>query len=71
MMEIAQKILGYDADDPEALLGVAQVLAERTRDTDLDKGSPGGGEKRCAAGAGNGGYGRSQFGLSSGAVECV
>jgi len=37
MMEMAQKIMGYDADDPEALLGVAQVLAERTRDTDLDK----------------------------------
>jgi tetratricopeptide (TPR) repeat protein len=37
MMEMAQKILGYDADDPEALLGVAQLLAERTRDTDLDK----------------------------------
>src|ERR1022692_640182 len=37
MLETAQKILTYDADDPEALLGVAQVLAERTRDTDLDK----------------------------------
>jgi hypothetical protein len=37
MMAMAQKILTYDADDPEALLGVAQVLAERTRDTDLDK----------------------------------
>ena len=37
MMEMAQKILSFDADDPEALLGVAQVLAERTRDTDLDK----------------------------------
>jgi hypothetical protein len=37
MMQMAQKILTYDADDPEALLGVAQVLAERTRDTDLDK----------------------------------
>jgi tetratricopeptide (TPR) repeat protein len=37
MMEMAQKILTYDADDPEALLGVAQVLAERTHDTDLDK----------------------------------
>jgi tetratricopeptide (TPR) repeat protein len=37
MMEMAQKILTYDADDPEALLGVAQVLAERTRETDLDK----------------------------------
>lgn len=37
MMEMAQKVLGYDPDDPEALLGVAQVLAERTRDTDLDR----------------------------------
>ncbi len=37
MIEMAQKILSYDADDPEALVGVAQVLAERTRDTDLDR----------------------------------
>jgi tetratricopeptide (TPR) repeat protein len=37
MIETAQKILTLDADDPEALLGVAQVLAERTRDTDLDR----------------------------------
>jgi tetratricopeptide (TPR) repeat protein len=37
MMAMSQKVLTYDADDPEALLGVAQVLAERTRDTDLDK----------------------------------
>ena len=37
MMETAQKVLSYDADDPEALLGVSQVLAERTRDTDLDR----------------------------------
>ncbi len=37
MIEIAQKVLTFDPDDPEALLGVAQVLAERTRDTDLDK----------------------------------
>jgi hypothetical protein len=37
MMAMGQKILTYDADDPEALVGVAQVLAERTRDTDLDK----------------------------------
>jgi len=37
MMELAQKVLSFDADDPEALLVVAQVLAERTRDTDLDK----------------------------------
>jgi tetratricopeptide (TPR) repeat protein len=37
MMEMAQKVLSYDPDDPEALLGVSQVLAERTRDTDLDR----------------------------------
>lgn len=37
MLDMAHKALGDDADDPEALLGVAQVLAERTRDTDLDK----------------------------------
>jgi tetratricopeptide (TPR) repeat protein len=37
MMEMAQKALSYDPDDPEALIGVAQVLTERTRDTDLDK----------------------------------
>lgn len=37
MLAMSQKILTFDADDPEALLGVAQVLAERTRDTDLDK----------------------------------
>ncbi len=37
MMEMAQKILSYDPDDPEALLAVAQVLAERTRDSDLDR----------------------------------
>ncbi len=37
MIEMAQKVLTYEPDDPEALLGAAQVLAERTRDTDLDK----------------------------------
>jgi tetratricopeptide (TPR) repeat protein len=37
MMEMARKALTYDADDPEALLGVAQVLAEELHDTDLDK----------------------------------
>ena len=37
MMEMSQKVLGYDADDPEALITAAQVLAERTKDTDLDK----------------------------------
>ena len=37
MMDMAQKALAFDPDDPEALVGVAQVLAERTRDTDLDR----------------------------------
>ena len=37
MTDMAKKILTYDPDSPEALLGVAQVLAERTRETDLDK----------------------------------
>lgn len=37
MMEMAEKLLTYDPDDPEALLAVAQVDAERTHDTDLDK----------------------------------
>ncbi len=37
MTEMAQKVLALDPDDPEALVAVAQVLAERTRDTDLDK----------------------------------
>jgi tetratricopeptide (TPR) repeat protein len=37
MMDMARKVLAIDADDPAALVGVAQALAERTRDTDLDK----------------------------------
>jgi tetratricopeptide (TPR) repeat protein len=37
MLAMSQKVLTYDPDDPEALLGVSRVLAERTRDTDLDK----------------------------------
>jgi tetratricopeptide (TPR) repeat protein len=37
MMEMGRAVLKIDPDDPEALVGVAQVLAERTRDTDLDK----------------------------------
>jgi tetratricopeptide (TPR) repeat protein len=36
-VEAAQKVLALDADDPEALVTVAQLMAERTRDTDLDK----------------------------------
>jgi tetratricopeptide (TPR) repeat protein len=37
MLAMSQKVLSFDPDEPEALLGVSQVLAERTRDTDLDK----------------------------------
>jgi tetratricopeptide (TPR) repeat protein len=37
MMDMAEKALTFDPDDPEALVGVAQVMAEQTRDTDLDK----------------------------------
>jgi tetratricopeptide (TPR) repeat protein len=37
MMETGRKVLKLDPDDPEALIGVAQVLAERTRESDLDK----------------------------------
>jgi tetratricopeptide (TPR) repeat protein len=34
---IGRKVLAMDADDPEALVIVAEVISERTRDTDLDK----------------------------------
>jgi tetratricopeptide (TPR) repeat protein len=37
MLEMAQKSLAIDPDDPEALVTASQVLAERTRDTDLDR----------------------------------
>jgi tetratricopeptide (TPR) repeat protein len=37
MQEMARKVLIYDPDQPDALIGVAQVLAERTHDTDLDR----------------------------------
>lgn len=37
MMEMGRAVLKIDPDDPEALVGVAEVLTERTRDTDLDK----------------------------------
>jgi tetratricopeptide (TPR) repeat protein len=37
MSAMAQKVLQIDPDDPEALIGAAEVIAERTRDTDLDK----------------------------------
>ena len=35
--ELGRKVLALDPDDPEALVMVSNVLAERTRDTDLDK----------------------------------
>jgi tetratricopeptide (TPR) repeat protein len=37
MVEMAKKVLTIDPDDPEALVSVAQVEAEQTHDTDLDK----------------------------------
>ncbi len=37
MLEMGRKVLKLDPDDPEALVGVSEVLAERTRDTDIDK----------------------------------
>lgn len=37
MVEMAKKTLAIDPDDPEALVAVAQVEAEQTRETDLDK----------------------------------
>ena len=37
MLETAQKLLKVDPDDPEALIASAEVIAEHTRDTDLDK----------------------------------
>lgn len=37
MLELSRKVLSFDGDDPEALVSVAQVLAERTRDTDIDR----------------------------------
>ena len=36
MVEMGRKILGIDPNDPQALIEVAEVLSERTRNTDLD-----------------------------------
>lgn len=33
----ARKVLTFDGDNPEALVTVAEVIAEKTRETDLDK----------------------------------
>lgn len=37
MQDMGRKVLAIDPDDPEALVGVAEILTERTRDSDLDK----------------------------------
>ncbi len=37
MVDMAKKTLAIDPDDPEALVAVAQVVAEQVHDTDLDK----------------------------------
>jgi tetratricopeptide (TPR) repeat protein len=37
MQEMARKVLELEPNDPESLIAVAEVLTERTRDTDLDK----------------------------------
>ncbi len=37
MVEMAKKTLAIDPDDPDALIAVGQVEAERVKDTDLDK----------------------------------
>jgi tetratricopeptide (TPR) repeat protein len=34
---MGRKVLSFDADDPEALVIVAEVVAEKTHDTDIDK----------------------------------
>jgi len=37
MMDMGRKVLAIDPDDPEALLGVAEVMLEKTGDNDVDK----------------------------------
>jgi len=37
MAAMGRKVLSLDPDQPDALIGVAEVLVERTRETDLDK----------------------------------
>jgi tetratricopeptide (TPR) repeat protein len=34
---MGRKVVGFDGDDPEALVTIAEVIAERTHDTDIDK----------------------------------
>src|SRR5260370_8248387 len=40
MLAMGQKVLAIDKDDPEALIGVAEVLEEQTSPTDLDTDQP-------------------------------
>jgi len=37
MLAMGQKVMAIDKDDPEALIGVAEVLEEQTSPTDLDR----------------------------------
>jgi tetratricopeptide (TPR) repeat protein len=37
LLAMGRKILTIDPDDPESLIAVGEVLAERTKDTDIDK----------------------------------
>ena len=37
LLDMGMKVLALDKDDPEALIGVAEVLEEQTSTTDLDK----------------------------------
>jgi tetratricopeptide (TPR) repeat protein len=37
MMNMGLKVLSIDKDDPEALIGIAEILEERTGPTDLDR----------------------------------
>jgi tetratricopeptide (TPR) repeat protein len=37
MMDMGLKVLAIDKDDPEALIGIAEILEERTGPTDLDR----------------------------------
>ncbi len=37
MIVVGRKVLAIDPDDPEALLGVSEALAQRTKDTDIDR----------------------------------
>src|SRR5579864_9013959 len=48
MIDMGHKVLEIDPDDPSALVGVAQGIAEQTRDTDLDKDQKNGEAKKDA-----------------------